>query len=318
MTTFPPLPDDAVAAPLTTRRAAELGVSAAALSGPLWQPMWRGVHLWHTADPTRPLLRAQSVAALLPDGAALGGWAALYLRGCREIDGRVGRSARLRPIVVCAGPAGLVGVRRGLVIDRGLVPEGEVSTHHGMPLVSVERAVYQIARRDGPEAAPAAADAACRSAITTQRRLVAFAATMSGRPGVPQFRLVTHLVSGRAASVPESHLRYIWVVESGLPLPLVNRMLVDSTGLQLGAPDLLDLESGLVGEYDGAHHRELDRHTHDNSREEDFEAHNLVVVRATALDVWPGRPALVRRIRAGRERGAARDRTRDDWGVRVA
>ena len=44
--------------------------------------------------------------------------------------------------------------------------------------------------------------------------------------------------------------------------------------------DLLDPEAGLVGEYDGEGHRELDRHVLDNAREEWFEDAGLVVVRA--------------------------------------
>lgn len=129
--------------------------------------------------------------------------------------------------------------------------------------------------------------------------------------------MVAHLADPRAASFPESRLRYVWVVEAGLPVPLVNVTLTDTDGHRLGDPDLLDIEAALVGEYDGAHHRALDSHTRDNAREEGFELRNLVVVRATSIDLWPRRPLLVRRLEDGYRRGLARDRARDAFGLRV-
>jgi len=42
----------------------------------------------------------------------------------------------------------------------------------------------------------------------------------------------------------------------------------------------------------------------------------LIVVRATAIDLWPRRAELVRRLRDGHTRGLARDRKKDRWGLR--
>jgi hypothetical protein len=131
-------------------------------------------------------------------------------------------------------------------------------------------------------------------------------------------RLTAQLVDPRAASIPESHFRYIWVVIAGLPRPLVNAEIIDDdSGFVVGSPDLLDRDAGLVGEYDGATRRELVSHTNDNNREEGFESRNLIVVRATSIDVWPRRDDLVRRIQNAHQRGLARDRSRDNWGLRI-
>jgi hypothetical protein len=52
---------------------------------------------------------------------------------------------------------------------------------------------------------------------------------------------------------------------------------VDRDGRFVARTDLLDPEAATVGEYDGGHHRDLQRHTSDNVREEDLEGLNLEV-----------------------------------------
>ena len=110
-------------------------------------------------------------------------------------------------------------------------------------------------------------------------------------------------------------MRWVWVMEAGLPIPLVNRSICDGEGTLLGEPDLLDDEAGLVGEFDGSGHREIRQHTADNIREEFFENLGLEVVRATSIDLWQRRPELVQRIQAKYARGLARDRSRDGFFV---
>jgi hypothetical protein len=318
MVVHPATPDPVARRLVRTSEARDLGISARQLAGPDWQQIWRGVHLRHDEDKTDPDVRVQAVAALLPAGVALGGWAALYARNVHELDGRIGLSGQLRDIVVCSGPVALMAPRKGLIVDRGRIPHNDLSVCSGVLVVSPERAICQIARREGPELGLAAADATCRSGVTSPARLRAFVATQQDRPGVPAMRLVARLVDARSASIPESHLRYIWVVLAGLPIPLVNVRIVDESGFLLGEPDLFDRAAALVGEYDGATHRELVSHTNDNNREEGFEGGNLTVVRATSIDIWPRRNGLIRRIQDGQARGLARDRSRDRWELRMA
>ena len=53
----------------------------------------------------------------------------------------------------------------------------------------------------------------------------------------------------------------------------------DGDGRLLGISDLLDPATGLLGEYDGAQHREELQHALDNAREEGFEDDGLTVYR---------------------------------------
>jgi hypothetical protein len=106
------------------------------------------------------------------------------------------------------------------------------------------------------------------------------------------------------------------VIDAGLPSPECNPYVVDGDGVVVGMPDLLLTGCGLVGEYDGEHHRSLEAHTVDNCREEDFEALGLVVVRATSLDLGPSRRETVRRLRVGYERAQRVAHADRGWGWR--
>ena len=52
--------------------------------------------------------------------------------------------------------------------------------------------------------------------------------------------------------MPETSLRLVWQLECRLPPPEVNAVLRTGDGWLLGMTDLVDPESGLVAEYDGA------------------------------------------------------------------
>ena len=86
-------------------------------------------------------------------------------------------------------------------------------------------------------------------------------------------------------------------------------------------PNLLQPESALVIEYDGAGwssgrqhgHRDRDQHREDNQREERLERAGLVVVRVDKADVTQHRTALAARLRAAQADGLGRDRSRDRW-----
>jgi hypothetical protein len=262
-------------------------------------------------------IRLAAARRLVPCDVPLGGWAALAWLGVTALDGRTGPGgATLLPVPVCTGPAGRLRPRPGLAIDRSTLMAVDVVEHDGALATTAERSCLDVMRFFGAEEGLVAADAAVRAGLTTREHLAEALNRMSGLKGVPQARIAVPLVDGRAESGPESRLRYIWVVEAGLPVPLVNPVVVDRDGRFVARADLLDPEAATVGEHDGAHHRDLRQHTADNVREEDLEGLNLEVTRSTALDLWPHRPRLVARLTAARRRGICRDRSKDAWGFR--
>ena len=70
-------------------------------------------------------------------------------------------------------------------------------------------------------------------------------------------------------------MRLCWVIDAGLPEPVCNREVFDLDGNLIGVPDLFDPVAGLVGEYDGADHKDRARHRRDVAREERFRDHGL-------------------------------------------
>lgn len=263
-------------------------------------------------------VRLEAVRRLLPCDVPLGGWAALRWLGVDALDGRTGPAgARLLPITVCTGPVGRLRACRGFVVDRSTLLDVDVVEHDGVLVTAAERSCLDVMRYFGAEEGLVAADATVRAGLTTRDRLTEALARMSGLKGVPRARLAVPLVDGRAESGPESRLRYVWVVEASLPVPLVNPVVVDLDGRFVARADLVDPEAGTVGEYDGSQHRELAQHTADNVREEDLEGLNLEVTRSTSLDLWPHRSRLVTRLRVAHRRGTQRDRGKDAWGLRA-
>ena len=67
----------------------------------------------------------------------------------------------------------------------------------------------------------------------------------------------------------------VWRLDAELPMPLLNREVYDLDGNLIGIPDLLDVEAGLVGEYQGEDHKDGQRHREDVEREEKFRDHGL-------------------------------------------
>jgi len=70
-------------------------------------------------------------------------------------------------------------------------------------------------------------------------------------------------------------MHLIWELLAELPRARANSPLFDLDGNLIGIPDLLDPDSGTVGEYDGVHHRDTDQRRSDIAREERFRDHGL-------------------------------------------
>lgn len=103
-----------------------------------------------------------------------------------------------------------------------------------------------------------------------------------------------------------------YLLQAGLPRPLVNVPLFTPDGRFLGIPDLLDPEAGLVTEFDGQDHRDRRQHRADNIREEKLEGANLLVCRVDSLDLQSPLP-LEDRLQARYQQATRRDRSRDGW-----
>ncbi len=296
---------------LRTSDLLSLGVTPDELRGPRWRQPFHGVHAPAVPDAADPLQRIQDAAALLPPGGALAGWAAGHLLGADDLDGR-GRSGRDREKILIIVPLSRhPAPRPGVRFVRSALSDGDVVEIDGIWVTAAVRTCFDLARSSSVEEGLVGADIVCRQVGLEPADVQVYAEQRRRMRGLPVARAVLALADRRSRSSGESRLRYIWVVEAGLARPQCNPYVLDGTGAVVAMPDVLDVESGLAGEYDGADHRSLRQHTADNAREEDLEGLGVEVVRATSLDVGPLRVRTVARILAGRERAAGQVRS---WG----
>lgn len=306
-----PIPSQAFQAPWPSARFPQ--VSRHERAGPLWLHPHRGVTRSALLDPAAALTRVLSAAAALP-GVPLGTWAAAYLHGATALDGLALDGHTELPVVFCPGRSGARARRAGLEPLRSLLEHDDVVTVRGVPVTSPVRTAFDLGRTaTDVYSAVADVDAVLRATRTSVETLCDYTSARPGWKGVPLLREALPLLDPRARSRPESRMRVVWMLDAGLARPEVNVETRSTTdGVLLGIPDLLDPETGLVGEYDGSGHREQEQHGADNIREEGLEDAGMTVVRGVWKDVLR-RHGLARRLRSGFDR--ARRAQRRTWYV---
>lgn len=290
-----------------------LGVAWREIAGPLWRSPYRDVHVWSATDAAAPRQRALDVAGLLPPGAALGTWAAACLAGVTELDGGGSSGAEEEPVLVCLPPR--LRIRRGAAIRclRSQLSPEDLVLVDGVPVTTPVRTAFDLARTGTLVQAVVALDVLARGRPTFAEEVIGYAQSRRKWGGVPQVRCAARLASYRSRSAGETKLRLLWQLEARLGTPQVNANVLDTDGNLLAIADLLDDRLGLVGEYDGATHRDVRRHADDNAREEWLENAGLIVVRASAPDLGVHRRRTLARLDAASRRGRSRLSARRRW-----
>ncbi|MEO7837542.1 MAG: hypothetical protein ABIS21_07880 [Acidimicrobiales bacterium] len=153
----------------------------------------------------------------------------------------------LTPVLVCLGPGARIRPRPEIDTSRRKLPDEDVLDIDGIPFVRAPRCAVDLIGRQPPGLGLASIDAAIRGGATTAGAVQRYLDLHPGVHAHPKVLRVVGLADGRARSRPESVMRWIWVVVAGLPRPLVNAEICDSSGSTAGIPDLLDLDAGLVG-----------------------------------------------------------------------
>jgi hypothetical protein len=277
-------------------------------------PRWRRVaHGWYVDAAARPDTVEQHIleqASRLPPNGAVSGWASLRWRGAGFFDGLDMAGQRMLPVPLVMGVNGNLRPGPEVELSWEQLTPAEREMVRSLPCTTVRRSLFDEIRRAGDvRSGVVAADMAIAAGLITEEQLGEYVQLRPAWTGVPLVRKVLPLIDGLSVSPQESRLRLVWMLDAGLPRPRVNPTLVSLNGEFLGRPDLLDLESGLVGEYDGADHLVADRRRIDRAREERFRDHGLesvVVVRGELRSP----DAVARRIRSGyqRARTSRRDR----------
>jgi len=300
----------------TTATLRTLGVDRTELRRGLWEHPFFGVARLAGADAADPVVRILDAVPLAPADGAIGGWSSARLQGVRYLDG-FDRFGRALPVRVHETARHRVQRRPGIDPTRCQLRRRDVLEHEGIRVTSLPRALYDEMRLAADltestivvDMGVSTLTGGVHTSLVSVRQLVAHQAKTRG---IVQARSALELATDRSCSPLESRTRAFTELRLDMHGWRINEPVFDLTGRLLGIPDLLDPLTGLVIESDGGGHREQNRHSDDNIREELFETANLTVVRVTSRDFrWPD--ALASRIAAGDRRARGRAPQRDCW-----
>jgi hypothetical protein len=172
----------------------------------------------------------------------------------------------------------------------------------GLPCTTVQRALFDEVRRIESVREAACAIAMAAAARLISRRLFAqYVAQRNAWTGVPHARKAVALARDECRSPQEFRMLMCWLLDAEFPEPLCNREVYDRDGRLIGIPDLFDPEAGLVGEYQGADHKDGQRHRDDVEREERFRDHGLEFFEVVGGDLTR-RQLVAQRMRNARAR----------------
>jgi hypothetical protein len=251
-----------------------------------WRRSSRGLYVPADVDATVPEQRIVEAAVLLPPGGAITGWAAARWWGAGYFDGVAPDGRIVLPVPLAMGTGGDIRARAAVRLTRDRLPAEEVARVRGVPCATIERALFDEMRQASDEReATVALDMVAAAELSSIRRMRRFTDTLAGWNGRPLVVAALDLADENSRSPAESRLRLVWMLDAGLPRPLTNQPVFDLRGRLIGIADLLDPVAGVVGEYDGAAHRGLRRHSHDVRREDRFRRAGLKYFKVVSLDM---------------------------------
>ena len=273
--------------------------------GPHWRRTSAG--LFVPADVVDDMVEQRIIeaAARLRTGAVTG-WAALRLHGGGYFDG-LARDGRTRRPVALATGLDRLRPRAGVELHRAEVADDEVVVRYGVRCVTPERALFDEMRW-APELQErvVAMDMAAAAELTSIARMSGYTRSRHRSPGRLAVIEALWWADEHAWSPQEVRLRMIWrrVVRAK---PLCNRPVLDLDGGLIGIPDLLDEDSGMAGEFNGAVHRTRTRYQRDIHREDRFRRSGLEPFTVVGDDL-DNEARVIDRIQAARERAGRNPR----------
>lgn len=275
----------------TGRRGPTRGQAA----GPRWRQTSWGRYVPAEVDDGVVEQRILEQAARLASYGAVTAWASLRWRGARHFEGTGYDGRRLG--VPLVGDK-LRSCPRVTVTQEQLAPS-EFAIVDGVPCTTVQRALFdELRRHTSYREAVVAAEMTFAARLISARLMGDYVAERPGWTGVPHVRKVLALAGEDCRSPQESRMRLVWMLDAGFARPLCNQPLFDLEGNLLGIPDLFDPEAGLIGEYQGADHKDGQRHRRDVAREELFRDHGLELFEIVGGDLRNRQAAAARMANA--------------------
>lgn len=275
--------------------------------GPAWRRVAHGLYVPAAVDGHVVEQRIVEASCRLGVAGAVTGWASLRMHGAAYFDG----DGTAVPMV---SPDRQLSPKAGSEVSRAPLDATEVVTICGVACTTIERALFDHVRGCSWWEGVRSIDMAIAAGLTSRRRMLLYVGGRRGWAG--RSRALDAVCDARdhVASPRETDTRLVWTRVAGLPRPECNRPVFSWDGTLLGIPDLLDVEAGLVVEYDGIDHRSARRRQRDVAREEAFRRHGLSVLIVVSPDL-DDHVALAERMRRARDEALRGDVPAGEWTV---
>lgn len=237
---------------------------------------------------------------------AVTGWAGLRFRGARYFDGLVQPTdGAVAPVPIVTGGA-LLRPDARVSLSRAQLAEGERELIEGIWVATAERALFDEIRRHGSlRQAVADIEVAVAARLLSFDEFAAYVGRRNPWTGVGLARDAVALAGLGCWSRPEAGMALIWMLDADLERPLCNVPVFDRAGRLIAIVDLLDPVAGCVGEYQGADHKDGERHRKDVAREQALRDVGLECFEVVGGDL-ADRDLVEKRMHAARDRSLFR------------
>ncbi|MGH3351141.1 MAG: hypothetical protein ACRDPS_10790 [Nocardioides sp.] len=278
-----------------------------------WRRSSRGLYVPSAVDAQAPQQRVLEGAALVPGDGAMTGWAALAWHNVRWMDGCDGRGVSLPVTIVTPGCR--IRRQRGIEVSYERLLPSERRVCDGVVITDPLRSTaFEVRHATTPLAAVRWLDLVAASDLISLEEMEAFAETLTAWAGIDHLRWALRHADENVWSPAEVDLRLTWTVRMAGADVVCNRPVFDLDGRHIGTPDVLDLRSGVVGEYDGELHLTGKQRAKDLRREGAFRGAGLEYVTMVASDRHD--PAdFVRRTREARARARRTPVSERGWTI---
>jgi hypothetical protein len=268
--------------PVPIDKAGRAGPTRAQTMSAGWRRTGHGLYLPARLHTDSLEQRLVEIGTALPAESGITGWAALAWLRTRWADG-TGADGRDLPVPILV-PNHRTRSRPGVLISAEKIRPGEIRAVDGLPITSPLRSVCFEARhaRSLIEAVRWL-DIALAADHVSLEELATYQETLTAWTGAPQLRDAIGLADENSWSPMETEMRLQWVLQLGITTA-ANHPVFDANGSFVGTPDLIDLEAGVAGEYDGTLHLPGLQRAKDIRREGLFRRVGLEYVTMTAAD----------------------------------
>lgn len=292
---------EGLVAPSKIDPAGDRGPTRRQAAGTRYRQTSTGLYVPAEVDETVVEQRILEQASRIRSGGAVTGWAALRWRGATFFDGTADRGGTQLPVPLVVGRSKLRPDPR-IVISEAQIAPTERTKVAGIWCTTVQRALFDAMRSAGDvRTATVHMDMAAAAALISVALMSRYVAQRPAWTGVELVRAALLLATDHSRSPQETRMRLVWVLDAGLHFPLCNLPVFSLSGELLGYPDILDVEAGVIGEYDGEDHKDGQRHRKDVARELAFRDHGLEYFTVVGGDLRD-RPMVVRRMHGARGR----------------